>query len=364
MLRPLTEKRVRDALSTVLHPLTGGDIVASGAVEHIGIKDGNVTLILKTDPQAREVMEKAAKGCETAVSALSGVKSVRTVLTAHRPTGEADNRPPPAMGMKPPAPPPPERLEGVRTIIAVASGKGGVGKSTTAVNLACALKQRGLNVGVLDADIYGPSIPKMLGAGEKPGFTKNDRIEPAVRHGIRAISMGHLVPEDRATIWRGPMVIGAVQQLLKGVAWDIDGDLDVLVVDLPPGTGDAQLTLVQTVPIDGVVLVSTPQDIALIDARKAYDMFDQVGIPVLGMIENMSQFVCPDCGSKHDIFGHGGAVATAKEKGIEVLGEIPLAPVIMRRAETGTPIVLADPGSEIAARYGEIAGRIAEQIDA
>ena len=362
MLRKLTEKRVRDALSTVLHPMTGGDMITSGAVEHVGIKDGAVTVILKADPNARDVMEKAAKACEEAVSKLAGVKQVRTVLTAHRPGGAQAAPPPPSLGMKPPAPPAPEKLRGVKRVIAVASGKGGVGKSTTAANLACALKESGLSVGILDCDIYGPSIPRMLGAGEKPGFTEADRIRPVTRHGVKAISMGHLVPEDRATIWRGPMVIGAVQQLLKGVDWDEGGALDVLVVDLPPGTGDAQLTLVQTVPLDGVVLVSTPQDIALIDAKKAYDMFDQVGVPILGMVENMSQFVCPHCQGTTDIFGHGGAVATAREKGIDILGEIPLDPAIMRQAEEGLPIVLAAPDSRVAEAYRSVAAKVAEAL--
>ena len=361
MLRKLTEKRVRDALGTIMHPLTGKDMVGSDAVEHVGIKDGVVTVMLRADPKAKDVMESAAHACEEAVAKLSGVKEVRTVLTAHR-EGPATPPPPRPLPGQPPAPPAPEPQAGVRKVIAVASGKGGVGKSTTAVNLACALQQQGFNVGILDADIYGPSVPRMLGAGEKPDFTPDDRIKPVVRHGIKAISMGHLVPDERATIWRGPMVIGAIQQLLKGVAWNIDGPLDVLVVDLPPGTGDAQLTLVQTVPVDGAVLVSTPQDIALIDARKAYDMFAQVGIPVLGMIENMSQCVCPDCGSKHDIFGHGGAVATAREKQIEVLGEIPLDRSIMQQAEDGLPIVLAAPESDVAARYAAVARSVAAAI--
>ncbi|MCB2088474.1 MAG: Mrp/NBP35 family ATP-binding protein [Sphingomonadaceae bacterium] len=359
MLRPLTEKRVRDALGTVMHPIAGVDMVTANAVEHVGIKDGAVTVILKADPKAKDVMASAAKACEEAVAKLSGVKEVRTVLTAHRDGPAESAAPKGGFEMKPPAPPPPEKLPGVRNIIAVASGKGGVGKSTTSVNLACALSQQGLNVGILDCDIYGPSVPRMLGGADKPDFTPDDRIKPVIRHGIKAISMGHLVPEERATIWRGPMVIGAVQQLLKGVAWDIDGPLDVLVVDLPPGTGDAQLTLVQTAQVNGAVLVSTPQDIALIDAKKAYDMFAQIDIPVLGMIENMSQFVCPHCQGTTDIFGHGGAVAAARAKGIEVLGEIPLDPAIMQQAEAGRPIVLAAPDSDISARYRDIASVVA-----
>lgn len=357
MLRPLTEKRVRDALGTVMNPVTGTDIVASGVVESVNVKDGNVTVILAIDPKTLDAMEVAGRECEAAVAKLSGVKEVRIALTAHR-EGPAKEPSAPRHAVPPPKPPPPKPLAGVNKIIAVASGKGGVGKSTTSVNLAIALAQTGLNVAILDADIYGPSVPKMLGEGAKPGFTPDDRIRPVTRHGIKAISMGHLVPEDRATIWRGPMVIGAIQQLLQGVAWDEDGEIDVLVVDLPPGTGDAQLSLVQTVPLNGAVLVSTPQDIALIDARKAYDMFAQMDIPVLGIIENMSQFVCPKCGEVTEIFGHGGAVQTAAEKGIEVLGQVPLNPSIMQHAEDGRPIVLEGEGNAVAGIYRAIAAKI------
>ena len=363
MLRKLTEKRVRGALVTVMHPFTGKDMIASNAIEHIGIKDGAVTITIGVNPKIAEAMEPIGKQCENAVTKLSSVKSARAILTAHRPAPPSDapqmKRPQPA---KPPAPPPPEKLRGVKRILAVASGKGGVGKSTTSINLAAAFGKMGWNVGIMDCDIYGPSVQRMLGSGEKPDFTDDDRIKPVTRHGMKAISMGYLIPEDRATIWRGPMVIGAVQQLLNGVAWDIDGDLDILVVDLPPGTGDAQLTLVQTVPLTGVVIVSTPQDIALIDARKAYDMFLQAKVDVLGMIENMSSFSCPHCGENTDIFGHGGAKATAQEKGIPFLGEIPLHLDIRTHADGGTPIILVQPDSSHAKIYMDIAASLAEKM--
>ncbi|MEE9432667.1 MAG: Mrp/NBP35 family ATP-binding protein [Sphingorhabdus sp.] len=366
MLRKLSEKRVRDALVTVMHPFTGKDMVASDVIEHILIKDGIVTLTIQINPKTAEAMEPIGKRCEAAVSKLSGVKSVRVILTAQRPEPPSDEPQlkRPMQASKPPAPPPPKPLTGVKRILAVASGKGGVGKSTTSINLATAFSQMGWNVGIMDCDIYGPSVQRMLGSGEKPDFTDDDRIKPVSRHGMKAISMGHLIPEDRATIWRGPMVIGAVQQLLNGVAWDIDGDLDILIVDLPPGTGDAQLTLVQTVPLTGVIIVSTPQDIALIDARKAYDMFEQTKVPILGMIENMSSFSCPKCGENTDIFGHGGARETAQEKQIPFLGEIPLHLDIRIHADDGTPIILAQPDGDHAKIYMDIAASLAEKMPA
>ncbi len=363
MLRKLTEKRVRDALVTVIHPITNTDMIKSGSVEHILIKGGDVTITLAIDPKTVDVMEAAGKNCAAAVSKLSGVNNVRTVLTAHNSNmASAEKAPHARQPNAPPAPPPPKPLAGVKHILAVASGKGGVGKSTTSINLASAFSRLGWNVGIMDCDIYGPSVQRMLGDGEKPGFTKDDRIKPVDRWGMKAISMGHLIPEDRANIWRGPMVIGAVQQLLNGVAWNIDGDLDLLVVDLPPGTGDAQLTLVQTVPLDGVVIVSTPQDIALIDARKAYDMFLQANVPVLGMIENMSSFTCPQCGENTEIFGHGGAKETALEKEIPFLGEIPLHLDIRTHADAGTPIVLAQPDECHARIYMDIAKSLADNM--
>ena len=368
MFNKLSKKKVMAALETVIHPKTGTSVVTAGAISDVSVKGGEVFVTLQIDQGTAGIMEGVRKKCDEAVGKLSGVKSVRTVMTAHsgvadgaaaKPSGQnqAPKSAPPKKGFghghKPP--PKPVAIEGIKRIIAVASGKGGVGKSTTSINLAAAFAQQGWKVGVFDCDIFGPSVQKMLGEGAKPEFTEDDMIRPVTRHGMKAMSMGYLVPEGRATVWRGPMVIGAVQQLLNGVAWTEDGDLDVLIVDLPPGTGDAQLTLVQTVPLTGVVIVSTPQDIALIDALNAFDMFVKTETPILGMIENMSTFICPSCGEHTDIFGHGGARETAAEKDIPFLGEIPLHLDIRTNADAGTPIVLAAPDSEHAKRYMDIA---------
>jgi len=246
-------------------------------------------------------------------------------------------------------------VPGVTHIVAVASGKGGVGKSTTAVNLALALKTLGLKVGVLDADIYGPSMPRMLGISGKPISRDGKTLEPMENHGLKCMSMGFLVAEDTPTIWRGPMVMSALQQMLRQVNW---GELDIMVVDMPPGTGDAQLTMAQQVPLAGAVIVSTPQDIALQDARKGLNMFRRVDVPVLGFIENMSYFLCPHCGERTDIFSHGGAKAEAEKLGVEFLGELPLDIAIRETSDSGNPIVVADPDSKYTATYRAIATRL------
>lgn len=383
MFKKISKKKVMDALDTVVHPKSGTSVVTAGAITDVSVNDGDVSVTLQIDQGTAGIMEGVRKKCDEAVSKLAGVKSVRTVMTAHSGVAEAapkssgpkasgQNQAPQAKGKQAPPkkgfghgtrpPPTPEPIKGIKRIIAVASGKGGVGKSTTSINLAAAFTTLGWKVGVFDCDIFGPSVQRMLGEGAKPEFTEDDMIRPVTRHGMKAMSMGYLVPEGRATVWRGPMVIGAVQQLLNGVAWTEDGDLDVLIVDLPPGTGDAQLTLVQTVPLTGVVIVSTPQDIALIDARKAYDMFIKTKTPVLGMIENMSTFICPSCGEQTDIFGHGGAKDTAKEKDIPFLGEIPLHLDIRTHADEGTPIVLAQPDGEHAKRYMDIAKGLMDSL--
>ena len=379
MFKKLNKKKVLEALDKVPHPKAGKGVVSAGAITDVAINDGMVHVTLQIEQGTAGIMEGVRKKCEQAVSKLSGVKQARVVMTAHSgPAKEADPRRTPGAGQNQAPrkagskgkgfshghrpPPAPEPIPGIKRILAIASGKGGVGKSTTAINLAAAFKQKGWRVGVMDCDIYGPSVQKMLGAGDKAGFTEDDRIRPVTRHGMKAMSMGYLVPEGTATVWRGPMVIGAVQQLLNGVEWAEDGDLDVLVVDLPPGTGDAQLTLVQTVPLTGAVIVSTPQDIALIDAKKAHNMFEKTGTPLLGMIENMSTFVCPKCGEHTDIFGHGGARETAEKLGIPFLGEVPLHLNIRTTADEGEPIVLAEPDSDYAKIYQDMAGKLMAEM--
>jgi len=322
--------------------------------------------------RARE-MEPLRQAAERAAAGVPGVLSATAVLTAHRAGGDAaPAKPAPARpaaaahghahGGGPsrggPAGQGAMLLPEVGRIVAVASGKGGVGKSTTAVNLAVALVAQGLRVGLLDADIYGPSLPQMLGARERPR-TEGQRIIPLRRWGLSAMSIGFLVDEETPMIWRGPMVMGALEQMMGQVEW---GALDVMVVDMPPGTGDAQLTMSQRVPLAGAVIVSTPQDVALIDARRGVRMFEKVNVPVLGIVENMSVFCCPNCGHQAAIFGHGGARLEAQRLGVEFLGELPLALAIRELADAGTPIVAARPDSAEAAAYRRIAARMWDKV--
>jgi ATP-binding protein involved in chromosome partitioning len=310
-------------------------------------------------------MEPLRQQAEQIAAGVPGVLSATAVLTAHREpqgpkpggAGQATKPAAPAghhHGAKTPAGQGPMLLPEVKKIVAVASGKGGVGKSTTAVNLAVALAAQGLRVGLLDADIYGPSLPQMLGAHEKPR-TEGQQIIPLQRWGLKAMSIGFLVDAETPMIWRGPMVMGALEQLMGQVAW---GALDIMVVDMPPGTGDAQLTMSQRVPLAGAVIVSTPQDVALLDARRGVKMFERVNVPVLGVIENMSFYCCPNCGHRADIFGHGGARVEAERMGVEFLGELPLKLAIRELADAGTPIVAARPETEEAAAYMRIAARL------
>ena len=348
---------VTKALAAVKDPASGQDVVAAGMVQGLVVRDGMVHFALQVAREAAASMEPVRAAAEAAARAVPGVISATAVLTAHRAEAAPAARPAAPRG---PASPGPMLLSDVRAIIAVASGKGGVGKSTTAVNLAVALAADGLKVGLLDADIYGPSLPQMLGTRERPR-SEGQRIIPLSRWGLKAMSIGFLVEEETPMIWRGPMVMGALEQMMGQVAW---GPLDVMIVDMPPGTGDAQLTMSQRVPLAGAVIVSTPQDVALLDARRGVRMFEKVNVPVLGLIENMSFFCCPNCNHRSDIFSHGGAKREAERLGVEFLGELPLKLEIRELADAGTPIVMARPDSDEAQTYRRIARRVWEKAAA
>jgi ATP-binding protein involved in chromosome partitioning len=336
-LAPETDSAIRNAIAALGLP------VRIGGLEAIA---GGVRVILEVDPALGPAIETMRQSVETTLRALPSIGQADIIMTAERPAPP----PPPRRGVAEAKP-----IAGVARIIAVASGKGGVGKSTTAVNLALALKAEGWRVGMLDCDIYGPSLPALLNVSGQPEVVGDKRMVPLLAHGMPILSMGFLVPAEKAAIWRGAMVQGAVTQLLHQAEWNAHGDLDVLVVDLPPGTGDAQLTLTQAVNLTGAVIVSTPQDIALIDARKAVQMFQRLNVPVLGLIENMSYFCCPNCGHQTDIFGHGGARADSARMEIPFLGEIPLDLAIRETSDAGLPIVLAQPEGAIAQAYRGIA---------
>ena len=365
----VTEAQIRDALRAIPAPDGGGDIVARGMVTGLVLKNGNVGFSIEVDPREGPKLEPLRLAAEKAVEQLPGVLSVTAVLTAHRGGGKAAAPQPHAHGHThthqhgaPQQRSAPGRtpVAGIQHIIAVASGKGGVGKSTTAVNLALALSGLGLKVGLLDADIYGPSIPRLLGISGKPDTTPEKKLNPMQKFGLKVMSMGFVVAEDTPMIWRGPMVMSAITQLLREVDW---GQLDVLVCDLPPGTGDAQLTMAQSVPLSGAVIVSTPQDIALIDARKGLNMFRKVDVPVLGIVENMSYFTCPHCGGRSDIFAHGGARHEAEKMQTPFLGEIPLDIQIRETSDAGTPIVAKQPDSPHSAAYRAVAEQVWRQLN-
>jgi ATP-binding protein involved in chromosome partitioning len=363
----VSRDQVLEALAGVVDPARRQNVVALDMVSGIVIKGSNVGFALEVEPSEAEAKEPLRQACERAVLALPGVTSVTAVLTAERtpaagqaprPTGSPMARGGPPPGRQPaPAKP---GLPGIRSVIAVASGKGGVGKSTTSANLALGLARLGQRVGLLDADIYGPSQPRMLGITGKPSSPDGKKLRPMANYGVRVMSMGFLVDEDAPMIWRGPMVQSAIQQMLTDVEW---GELDVLVVDLPPGTGDAQLTMAQRVPLAGAVIVSTPQDIALLDARKALNMFRKVDVPVLGIVENMSYFVCPHCGGRSEIFSHGGARATAEKFGVDFLGEIPLDLAIREQTDAGRPPVVAEPDGPQALAYLNLARMVLAKLD-
>ncbi len=352
----ITEEQVLDALGKIVDTDSGKSVVEAGMISGLAVKDGNVGFAVEVAAADGERKEPLRKACEEAVDALPGVLSVTAVLTAQQAEKPKPSAAPPAAAdnQKP-------LIPGITSILAIASGKGGVGKSTTAVNIALGLAADGHNIGLLDSDIYGPSIPRMMGISGRPVSADGKTLEPMSNYNVRCMSMGFLVEEDTPMIWRGPMVTSAIDQMLRDVDW---GELDVLVIDLPPGTGDAQLTLSQKVPLTGAVIVSTPQDIALIDARKGLNMFRKVDVPVLGIIENMSYFLCPECGHRAEIFSHGGARREAEKLGTEFLGEIPLDIEIRETSDGGKPIVVSKPDSPQAETYRAIARRIKEKLDA
>ena len=363
-----TEASVREALAAVPGPDGTGDLVSLGHLGGVTVDGSKVFLSLSVPASRARELEPLRIRAQEAVEKLPGVDKVIAVMTGEVKGGDARRAapPPPQKAPTPPGGRPGGgklSVSGVRAIVAVASGKGGVGKSTTAVNLALAASQAGRKVGLLDADIYGPSLPRMLGVREKP-TARGKVLDPLVGHGLKVMSMGFLVEEDTPMIWRGPMVISALTQMLREVDWaGENGGLDLLVVDMPPGTGDAQLTMAQQVPLSGAVIVSTPQDIALIDARKGLNMFRKTDVPILGLVENMSLFVCPKCGEPSHIFGHGGARDEAERLGVPFLGEVPLHIDIRTNSDSGTPVVASDPDGPHALIYREIADAMLARLD-
>jgi ATP-binding protein involved in chromosome partitioning len=359
----LTKSEVLASLERVASP-DGLALPKTGALSDIVVADGKVFFSITVDAGVVNAWEPVRKRSEAVVKALPGVTSVMVALTAERAAGPARPQP----GATSPATAAAAQrahgtvgVPGVSAIIAVASGKGGVGKSTTAVNLALGLRDLGLRVGVLDADIYGPSIPKLFAIKGRPQTKGGTRLIPMDGYGLKVMSIGFLIEEETPMIWRGPMVMSALTQMLREVEW---GELDVMVVDMPPGTGDAQLTMAQQVPLRGAVIVSTPQDLALIDARRGIAMFRRVDVPVLGIVENMSYFLCPECGARSDIFGHGGARHEAERLGVPFLGEVPLHRDIRERSDAGLPVVATVPDGPHAEIYRGIAARVRDQIAA
>lgn len=359
----VSKDQVLAALAKVPSP-NGVALPDARVLSDVVVSDGKVFFSLTVDADAVKAWEPVRKAAEDAVRAISGVQSALVALTAERSGGASGSRPQQPAGQSAPrAAHPADKVQpgipGVDAVIAVASGKGGVGKSTTAVNLALGLRDLGLKVGMLDADIYGPSLPKLLAIREKPQTIGGTRLKPIERYGLTVMSIGFLIDEETPMIWRGPMVMSAITQMLREVEW---GKLDVMVVDMPPGTGDAQLTMAQQVPLKGAVIVSTPQDLALIDARRGVAMFKRVNVPVLGVVENMSYFLCPSCGTRSDIFGHGGAQQEAGRLGVPFLGEVPLHMTIREKSDSGLPVVATEPDGPHAKIYRAIAAKVRDQI--
>ena len=342
---PLSESHIQDALKDLIDPNTGKDFVRAKSVKNIRIDGNNVSLDIVLGYPAKSVLSEIQSLVQNKLKTLPEIANIQ-INAGSRIVPHAVQR-----GV--------QLLPGVKNIVAVASGKGGVGKSTTAVNLSLALAQEGATVGILDADIYGPSQPQMLGINDRPESLDGKSMEPLERHGIQAMSIGFLVDMDTPMVWRGPMVTGALEQLLRDTRWR---ELDYLIIDLPPGTGDIQLTLSQKIPVTGAVIVTTPQDIALLDARKGLKMFDKVGIPILGIVENMSTHICSNCGHKEHIFGAGGAEKMCQDYGVDLLGALPLDIRIREQTDGGTPTVVTEPDSQIAATYREIARKVAYRL--
>lgn len=357
------KKQIEQALEQVIYPGSDKSIVALGMVSEIFLSDSKAYFSLTVPADRAKELEPLRLAAEKATLGVPGVKAAVVALTANSRPSNASNTPAPKAPPAAPRPAPQQQAKagvpGIGSIIAVASGKGGVGKSTSAVNLALGLQALGLRVGVLDADIYGPSVPRLLGISGRPKQGEGRTIMPMENYGLKVMSMGFLVDEEAAMIWRGPMVQSALMQMLREVVW---GELDVLVLDMPPGTGDVQLTIAQQVPLAGAVIVSTPQDLALIDARKGITMFRKVEVPLLGVIENMSYFIAPDTGKRYDIFGHGGAQAEAERIGVPFLGAVPLTMSIRETSDAGTPIVVSEPDGPQAQSYREIAQKVWTEI--
>ena len=364
----VTKEQVLECLQTIKSPNSESDIVSQGLVSDIFFSDDSVVFSITVPAEKAENLEPLRKAAEARVLELSGVNKAMVALTAERKPGQggAPNPVPSNKNAEPSKqstnerPPAKPDVVGVKNIIAVASGKGGVGKSTTACNIALGLQTLGLKIGILDADIYGPSMPRLLGISGRPTIVSGRTLKPMEGYGLKVMSMGFLVDEETPMIWRGPMVISALTQMLREVAWE---DLDVLVVDMPPGTGDAQLTMAQQVPLAGSVIVSTPQDLALLDARKGLNMFRKVNVPVLGIVENMSYFLCPSCGERSDIFGSGGARREAERLGVPFLGEVPLHMSIRENSDAGKPVIAVDPAGPHAKSYCSIAKNIWQEIE-
>ncbi|MBO6772660.1 MULTISPECIES: Mrp/NBP35 family ATP-binding protein [unclassified Thalassospira] len=367
----LNREQIVAALDSVIDPVDGKSITAKDMVQGIDINNEVVNVMIAVDPKRGPALEDLRQAAEKAVAAVNGVTTARVALTAERPAAASQSAPQQPAAARPAQPgqrpqgagQKPLELPTVRSIVTVASGKGGVGKSTTSVNLALSLVAKGLKVGLLDADIYGPSLPRMMGlraAKPTPSSEHQGKMIPPSAFGIRIMSIGFMVDEEQPVIWRGPMAMGALEQLLRDTDW---GDIDVLVVDMPPGTGDIQLSMAQRVPVTGAVIVSTPQDIALLDAKKGLNMFRKVNVPVFGLIENMSYYKCPECGHVDHVFDHGGARKAADELGVPFLGEIPLDLKIRLGADEGKPIVQTEADGEHAKAYGAIAQKIATAIE-